>query len=69
LKDHQSQGLLKSDQNETLRTDTPMYLGYEDEVKPGEIQGLIILDRSIDLVTPFCVQQTYEGMIDEHIGI
>jgi len=46
-----------------------MYLGYESTVKPGEIHGLVLLDRSADMVTPFCVQQTYEGMIDEHFGI
>jgi hypothetical protein len=45
-----------------------MYLGYED-LKGGEIEGLIMLDRSVDLVTPFAVQQTYEGIIDENIGI
>jgi hypothetical protein len=24
-----------------------------------------MLDRSIDLVSPFCVNQTYEGLLDE----
>lgn len=28
-----------------------------------------MLDRSVDLVSPFCVQQTYEGSIDEAYGI
>ena len=28
-----------------------------------------MIDRSIDLITPFCVQQTYEGQIDENFGI
>ena len=45
-----------------------MYLGYED-IKVGEIEGLLLLDRSVDLVTPFALQQTYEGLIDEFIGI
>ena len=28
-----------------------------------------MLDRSIDLISPFCQQQTYEGQIDETFGI
>jgi len=31
-----------------------MYLGYED-IKSGEIEGLILLDRTVDLITPFAV--------------
>ena len=26
---------------------------------------MIMIDRNIDLVTPFCVNQTYEGLLDE----
>jgi len=33
------------------------------------VDSLIILDRSVDWVTPMCTQLTYEGMIDEFIGI
>ena len=28
-----------------------------------------MLDRSIDLISPFCIQQTYEGVIDEYYDI
>ncbi len=28
-----------------------------------------MLDRTVDLISPFCVQQTYEGQIDETFGI
>lgn len=28
-----------------------------------------MLDRTIDLVSPFCQQQTYEGQVDETFGI
>ena len=35
----------------------------------SEIDCLLMLDRGIDLVSPFCVQQTYEGSIDEAYGI
>lgn len=36
---------------------------------PGDIEELIILDRTCDLVTPMMTQMTYEGIIDELIGI
>lgn len=34
-----------------------------------EIDALIMVDREIDLVTPFCVNQTFEGQIDEFFRI
>ncbi len=33
------------------------------------MDGLIVLDRSVDWVTPMCTQLTYEGLIDEYIGL
>lgn len=30
---------------------------------------MIIIDRAVDWVTPMCTQLTYEGMLDEFIGI
>ncbi|GBB83477.1 hypothetical protein RclHR1_01020018 [Rhizophagus clarus] len=33
------------------------------------IDSLIILDRSVDLISPLCTQLTYEGLIDEVFGI
>jgi excinuclease UvrABC ATPase subunit len=35
----------------------------------SEIDSLVILDRTVDLVTPMCTQLTYEGLIDEVYGI
>ncbi|SCV71230.1 BQ2448_2818 [Microbotryum intermedium] len=35
----------------------------------ASIDSMVILDRSVDLVTPMCTQLTYEGLIDEVIGI
>lgn len=35
----------------------------------AEIDCLIMIDRSVDLVSPFCVQQNYEGQLDETFGI
>ncbi|KAK8849539.1 hypothetical protein IAR55_004874 [Kwoniella newhampshirensis] len=40
------------------------------EIEPSEqVDSLIVLDRSIDWVTPMCTQLTYEGMLDEFVGI
>jgi len=50
-------------------SDTAEYQGYGSTVKSGEIDAIFIIDRKADLVTPFCIQQTYEGMLDEHYGI
>jgi hypothetical protein len=36
---------------------------------PSEIESLIIIDRSTDLITPLRSQLTYEGLIDEIYGI
>ncbi|CAG8487222.1 8957_t:CDS:10 [Diversispora eburnea] len=33
------------------------------------IDSLIIIDRSVDLITPLCTQLTYEGLIDEVFSI
>ncbi|KAM0788120.1 hypothetical protein ACM66B_001286 [Microbotryomycetes sp. NB124-2] len=35
----------------------------------GMIDSMIVLDRTVDLVSPLCTQLTYEGLIDEVIGI
>jgi hypothetical protein len=34
-----------------------------------EIDGLIMIDRDVDPITPFCCNQTYEGFLDEFFGI
>ena len=33
------------------------------------IDCLVMIDRDIDLVSPFCVNQTYEGLLDEFFKI
>jgi len=35
----------------------------------SEIDALFLIDRNVDLVTPFCVSQTYEGLLDEFFRI
>jgi len=37
----------------------------EPNKKKIGIETMIIIDRTIDLVTPMCTQLTYEGLIDE----
>lgn len=34
-----------------------------------EINTLILLDREVDMVTPFCTQLTYEGLVDEFLHV
>jgi hypothetical protein len=45
--------------------------GLEDRLSlPSEqIDSLIVLDRRVDMVTPLLTQLTYEGLIDELVGI
>ncbi|OCF35138.1 ATP-binding protein [Kwoniella heveanensis BCC8398] len=42
---------------------------YGDIELSDQVDGLIILDRSVDWATPMCTQLTYEGMLDEFVGI
>lgn len=35
----------------------------------SEINTLILIDREVDMVTPMCSQLTYEGLVDEFIGV
>ena len=35
----------------------------------SHVEGLIIIDREVDMVTPLLTQLTYEGLIDERYGI
>ena len=38
------------------------------EVVP-QVDAVVLLDRSVDLLTPLSTQLTYEGLIDEVFGI
>jgi len=48
-------------------------LDKEEEISPfetdSEIFASVILDRSIDFITPFCSQGTYESLLDEYFNI
>lgn len=58
--------LLKSVQQELERSQVKS--GKQQKVMPS-IDALILLDRTVDLVTPLSTQLTYEGLIDEIYGI
>lgn len=42
--------------------------GQEPQITP-QIDNLVIIDRTVDLLTPMLTQLTYEGLIDELYGI
>ena len=42
--------------------------GHEPQITP-QIDNLVIIDRTVDLLTPLLTQLTYEGLIDEFYGI
>lgn len=37
--------------------------------QPSQIDHLLLIDRSVDLLSPLATQLTYEGLIDELFGI
>lgn len=44
-------------------------VGPDENAVASEIESIILVDRETDLVTPLCMQLTYEGLIDEYFGI
>ncbi|KAJ3158524.1 hypothetical protein HDU86_002749 [Geranomyces michiganensis] len=42
-----------------------------DSIFPAqsELDSMVVIDRNVDLVTPLCTQLTYQGLIDEVLGI
>lgn len=33
------------------------------------IDSLVVIDRQVDMISPVCSQLTYEGLVDELVGI
>ena len=57
--------------NRRLRSKAPRaraeaFLGTEGA---PQIDMLVLIDRDVDMVTPLCTQTTYEGLLDEVLGI
>ena len=46
----------------------PSFAQSLKELTP-QIDMVVLLDRTVDLLTPLCTQLTYEGLIDELYGI
>jgi hypothetical protein len=46
--------------------DGTLGIKLEKDDEESEIDGLIMIDRSVDLVSPFVYQQTYEGRLDDN---
>ena len=49
-----------------MRRELPQ--NQEPQVTP-KIDNLILIDRTVDMITPMMTQLTYEGLIDEIFGI
>ncbi|KAL8286886.1 hypothetical protein RQP46_003892 [Phenoliferia psychrophenolica] len=52
-----------------LRRELPLSSASSAPLELGAIDSLIVIDRQVDLVTPLCTQLTYEGLVDEVVGI
>lgn len=39
------------------------------ETGGGQIDTLVLVDRTVDPLTPLCTQLTYEGLVDETLHI
>ena len=57
-------GLLSRKEDEVANAGTDNLLGAAHA-----IDSLVIIDRRVDMITPMLTQLTYEGLIDEMIGI
>ena len=51
-----------------LITNEEEVLSFENNYSP-ETLGCIIIDRNVDMITPFCSNFIYEGLLDEYFGI
>ncbi|KAI5479038.1 ATP binding protein [Pseudohyphozyma bogoriensis] len=52
-----------------LRRELPLTTPSSTPLEAGAIDSMIVLDRQVDMVTPLCTQLTYEGLVDEVMGI
>lgn len=41
----------------------------DPSITSDKFDSLIILDRRVDMITPLLTQLTYEGLVDELVGI
>ena len=60
-----SKGPLAKKLNDLLTIEEEFYT-FDNEL---ETLACFIFDRTVDMITPFCTQFTYEALLDEYIGI
>ena len=46
-----------------------MNINLEHDENEKEIDGIIMMDRTTDLISPFCYQRSYEGRLDDNFNI
>ncbi|KAL5471513.1 hypothetical protein EMCRGX_G029636 [Ephydatia muelleri] len=69
IKTFRSKGTLSKTISDLLQRLRKAYGIREESWGDHSISELIMIDRSVDLVTPLCSQMTYEGMLDDTLGI
>ncbi|GAA5998387.1 tethering complex ATP-binding subunit VPS33 [Rhodotorula paludigena] len=52
-----------------LRREQPAAASASTPLASGFIDSMIVLDRQVDMVSALCTQLTYEGLVDEVVGI
>lgn len=69
IKTFQSKGQLSKNVWDMLQRLKTAYKIKDEGFEGHQISELIMIDRSVDLVTPLCSQMTYEGMLDDVLRI
>lgn len=52
-----------------LKRFTKEMVADDETLYGGSVDSIIAIDRQVDMVTPLSTQLTYEGLLDEVIGI
>lgn len=52
-----------------FRAEQPSAMAQGAPLANGVIDCMIVLDRQVDMVSALCTQLTYEGLVDEVVGI
>ncbi|POY72706.1 hypothetical protein BMF94_4536 [Rhodotorula taiwanensis] len=52
-----------------FRAEQPSAMAQGAPLANGVIDSMIVLDRQVDMVSALCTQLTYEGLVDEVVGI
>ncbi|KWU44122.1 putative ATP binding protein [Rhodotorula sp. JG-1b] len=52
-----------------FRTEQPSSVAHGAPLANGVIDSMVVIDRQVDMVSALCTQLTYEGLVDEVVGI